>query len=1008
MGLRFSAIFLFVVGLLVLWLGGQWGAVVPAGASSVSSPAIRLITSNEAALVFEVVPPTLERIGLNGGRFEQLRMAGYGHLGLVEQPDLPQTSLFIALPPGARAIVTEVESDNQVIENVLVAPAVSKEAVNLDLDHLVDYYPQFVEKFTPDEAIYGQDEWFPAGIVSLGAVTWLRDQRVVQVMIRPVQANPVRNDVLLHTRLQIEVAFVYDQGVTGQAVSRPDSTTYEAMLATTILNYEQGRSWRQTAPSPQFLAVSPCLGNNAFRLTLQETAIYALTHQALVAAGLSGTVTSNTIRMCHGDQEIAITVKDGGDGIFGSGDSIIFYGQAIKSHDSQTNAYWFTYGGSNGLRMGSVNGSGSTATTYYTLTQHLEVDQRYYSLFPLFDDDNPNVNDHWYWEQISYNIPSGVPYLDVPFTVNNKAAGSYNLRVRAEVWGALANEPHAFEVRLNNTVIGTGQFTGSGKNSWLVFDQNVASSLLQEGNNTIRLTPTNSGSASHNIIVNWVEVSARRQFVAEGNRLAFQQPSAGNWSYSVSNFSGTVEVYNVSNPANPVRIGNATGSGTITFQETVAAPAGYELTSTSAYRAPLTITKDSVSNLHAGSNQADYIIITVPAFDSALTPLRNLRTAQGLVVKTVYVQDIFDEFSGGIYSTQAIADFLEFAYYNWNSGNSHPDFVLLAGDGSYDHRNILGQNGSGNVVPVYLRSGIDTNLGETAADNQYVAFLADNEIAQIHLGRLPAQSSSELTNMVNKIVAYESAGVDPTWRAGHFFVVDNGRNSGNPCTTDPAGDFFATVNQFLTDYLFPLNSQFVSRVYYAPANCYPYPPTYPVYENYYASSPLVLQNRVVEEFNQGRLFISYTGHSSIQTWGNNSESYLTPAVVPSLTNFNHPSIMLPMTCLEGVYQYPTAAGLSETLLRSTVGGAVAAYAPTGLQVQTAHDYLLRGFYEGVYTNQVGTLGEAVMAAKLKLWQNDPSQAFEDLQDTYMLLGDPAMPLHIWAYQSQINLPVVVK
>lgn len=1007
MGLRFSTVFLFV-GLLVLWFGVQGGAVVPAGASDVSSPSVQLLNSHDEGLLFEVVPPTLERVGLADSSFEQLRMAGYGHLGLAGQPDLPQTSLFIALPPGARAVVKGVESESQVIAAVSVAPAVTKEAINLDLDHLVAYSPQFREAFIADEAIYGQDEWFPAGIVSLGSVSWLRDQRVVQVMIRPVQANPVGHNLLLHTRLRVELAFEYGQGTTGTGVSRPDSPAYEAMLSTAILNYEQGRSWRERPLAPQFPAVSPCLGSNAFRLTLQGTGIYALTHQALVAAGLSGSVSSNTIRMCHGDQEIAVTVKDGGDGTFDSGDSVIFYGEAIKTHDTQTNVYWFTYGGSNGLRMGSVNGSGSTATTSYTLTQHLEVDQRYYSLFPLFDDDNPNVNDHWYWEQISYNIPSGVPYLDVPFTVNNKAAGSYNLQVRAEVWGALANEPHAFEVRLNNNVIGTGQFSGSGKNTWFLFNQSVASSLLQEGNNTIRLTPTNSGSSTHSIIVNWLEVSARRQFVAENNRLAFEQPLAGDWSYSASNFSGTVEVYNVSNPDNPVKIGNATGSGTITFQETVAAPAGYELTSTSAYRAPLTITKDTASNLHAGSNQADYIIITDPSLDSALTPLRNLRTAQGLVVKTVYVQDIFDEFSGGLYSTQAIADFLEFAYHNWNSGNSHPDFVLLAGDGSYDHRNILGQNGGGNLVPVYLRSGIDYNLGETAADNQYVAFLADNEIAQIHLGRLPAQSSSDLSNMINKIVAYESAGVDPTWRAGHFFVVDNGRNSGNPCTTDPAGDFFATMNQFLDDYLFPLNSQFVSRVYYAPTNCYPYPPAYPTYENYYASSPLTLQNRVVDEFNQGRLFISYTGHSTIQTWGNNSESYLTPAVVPSLTNFAHPSIMLPMTCLEGVYQYPTAAGLSETLLRSTVGGAVAAYAPTGLQVQTAHDYLLRGFYEGVYTSQVGTLGEAVMAAKLNLWQNDPSQAFEDLQDTFMLLGDPAMPFNIWAYQSQINLPVVLK
>jgi hypothetical protein len=96
------------------------------------------------------------------------------------------------------------------------------------------------------------------------------------------------------------------------------------------------------------------------------------------------------------------------------------------------------------------------------------------------------------------------------------------------------------------------------------------------------------------------------------------------------------------------------------------------------------------------------IIITDPVMDDALASLITLRSNQGLDVMTVYVQDIFDEFNYGIYSTEAIKDFLSYAYQNWSGDR---EYVLLAGEGSYDHRDILGLNGpGGNLVPVYPAS----------------------------------------------------------------------------------------------------------------------------------------------------------------------------------------------------------------------------------------------------------------------------------------------------------------
>jgi hypothetical protein len=499
-----------------------------------------------------------------------------------------------------------------------------------------------------------------------------------------------------------------------------------------------------------------------------------------------------------------------------------------------------------------------------------------------------------------------------------------------------------------------------------------------------------------------VEVVASRQLVAEGNRIAISQPQAGTWQYSVSNFSGgTPQIFEVTDAINPTMI---VGSGTTTITFTDNGPAKYALVTPAARLSPVSVVADTASNLRAASNRADYIIITDPSLNAALGPLVTHRTNQGLVVKVVYVQDIFDEFSeqvsatytSGMYSPGAIHEFLKYARNFWQA--PAPSYVLLAGNGSYDHRNVLGQNGAGgNLVPVYLRSGVDSRLGETAADNQYVDFTGD-ELAEMMLGRLAVGTPAELTAIINKMLTYESQGLE-TWRNAHFFVADNGFVPPS-CEQDQAADFFAAVDAFLGDY-FP-GGQALRRSYYAPPNCYPNA-EHPIYYSYFADSVSNMETRIVQNINLGSQFVTYMGHAGTVTWGH--EQFFKLSSVAQLSNGNRLPVMLPMTCLEGYYQDPTFDSLSEAIVKKSSGGAIASYAPTGLQVQAGHDFLLEGFYQGLYVHEQRTVGAAVMQAKLYLHNNGPAY-YQDLQDTFILLGDPALRLIITPHSEQVFLPYI--
>lgn len=1003
-----TALLLTLLTLLILFLLAPKTSQATPQAQTTPAGAVTILQSDDNGLTFELTPPTLQQtpVQLAGSQYHSLHLDGYGHMALAGQPDLPQSSLLIGLPPGAEATLTLLDSSSRQLENVAVLPAVSQTLANEDVSDLVHLEPDFIESYTPDRAAYAATTPFPDSPVSLGETSWLRDQRVVQVWVRPVQATPAGATITIHDRLQIRVDFTYPNGRPAAATTpRPESATYETTLQANILNYDEAQAWRQPRPVTNgLLPVSPCLDSNAFRITLQETGMYKLTYSELANAGLSGSLTSSTIRMCSEDQEISIRVIDGGDGSFGSGDYVLFHGEALKTQETTTNVYWFTSGGSNGLRMASNNEAANTNTpSDYAKTLHLEEDHVYRSETPMNDN-----NDHWYWALLTYNPTAG---LDAPFTVNNRIGTGYMVNVQVEVYGRRTSTgvptDYRFEVKLNNQSVGIGQFTGSNNTRYL-FSGDIDASALQEGSNLITIQPLDVNGSYYFFALNWIEVNVRRQFVAQNNRLAFTQDTAGDWKFQASGFNGSADVYNVTDPKNPVRMTNAAGSGTVTFSQDLSAPAGYEMVTASAYRSAQSIVKDTPSNWRS-PNTADYIIITDPSLDStALSSLRQKRTNQGLIVKTVYVQDIFDEFGYGIYSTQAIADFLAYAYEFWdNNGQSPPPtYALLVGEGSYDHRNILGENGPGdNLVPVYLLSGIDSNIGETTADNRYVAFGSD-ALAQMDLGRLPVKNTTELTTVVNKILAYENAPYDPRRASTHFFVADNAHNPSD-CYLDPAGDFFANVNNFIGDFIGP-NGQILKRVYYAPLSCYPNS-DYPVYEPYYAGTTIDIQQRVISQYNAGPQFIVYTGHSGTLQWGKDSERFLTTTSIQTLANGDRTTIMLPMTCLEGLYHFPADedAGLSESLLRLTTGGAVASFAPTGLQVQTAHNLLLDGFYMGLYEQGATTLGQAVMEAKVNLKLNGGSQ-YQDLQDTFMLLGDPAMQVKTWHSSYQVSVPAIVK
>jgi hypothetical protein len=570
----------------------------------------------------------------------------------------------------------------------------------------------------------------------------------------------------------------------------------------------------------------------------------------------------------------------------------------------------------------------------------------------------------WYWQRI--NAPTTRYYTTTLETI--AASPPFSATVRGLLRSRAATPEHHTKIYINNHLIADDKWP---KDTTYAFEVQIPHSYLVNGVNTFKVEALLDGGITVNqSLLNWFEIDYWDQYYADDDSFSFTGEATGPWKLQVSGFTtSTVQVFDITQPITVGRVlggwmtPDGGGGFKLVFEQRLPEERHY-LALPPARRLKPSIVEDQPSDLHASSNGADYIIISHSDFLTDVHPLAAWRASQGLRTQVVDVEDVYDEFSDGIMTPQAIRDFLAYAYANWQA--PAPAYVLLVGDGHFDPRDYFA-TGEPIYIPAYMEQ-VDPWLGETASENRFVTLGgAGDVLPDMYLGRFPVASSAQATAMVNKVLDYEQAPIAWDWTTRLLFVADD---------KDAAGDFAAYSDAIADVYIQPgLTTQ---KVYYKI--------THPVLADMRAA--------ILNAMNQGVLMASYVGHASIQMWG--GEGYLKNSDIPSINNAGKLPFMTPMTCLEGSFHYPNMPGyinyaLAELLVREPADGAIASFSPTGLGVATGHDFLANGLYGLIFNSGVAQLGPATTGAKYYLYENSGG-SYLDLIDTYALLGDPALRL----------------
>ena len=726
------------------------------------------------------------------------------------------------------------------------------------------------------------------------------------------------------------------------------------------------------------------LPDPAWRIGVLTDGLYRLSYQSLAAAGVPvATTPPSAFHLLWRGQEVAFQEVGTEDGTLDPGDALLFYGE--RFHGSvqdekytDENVYWLVVDEStSGRRMASRSvtpDGGATPAPWYTATVRAEENLLYWARWS----NAPGTEDTWFWDRITTPLPITRTY---PLTLTALAPEVYTATLRVELAGRSENA-HRLRFALNGTVV--GETTWTGKVGW-VATLPVPSALLLEGENTLSVAvlPEDGGQ---DIYLNWIEIEYRRRPMAQDDALFLTTPLSGTAAYTLTGFTAAPLLYDVTDPLAPIRLLNPkvlTGTVGLTFQDAAPMGTSYLAVAEAAVREVTpTLYHPALDLLHPDAG-ADYILIAPRAFLTATQPLLDLRSAQGLRVRAVAVEDLYPLFNGGIFHPEAIRAFLAYAHDHWPP--PPPTYVLLVGDG---HFNFKGYNPDryGEPTPVYIPpylAFVDPWQGEVPLDTLY-ADLDGDAFPDLYLGHIPAESVAEVEAAVAKILTYEQETVP----ASPFLqVADN--------VPDAAGDFQGVVERLANDFVPPTIP--VTRVYLTDYCGPPVSPPQPC-----PSATLAL----TRTWGAGVAMVTYCGHASVNRWAH--ERLLLNEHVSTFPPGGRLPLVISLDCLDGYWMMPPSypgltdpRGLAEVLIVTPERGAVAVFAPAGLGTVADEEEMAREMYRALFQEKVVQLGPLVHRGRERM-----RAIGSHLAQTYTLFGDPAMRLRIPLWK--VYLPIIQK
>ncbi|MDP2688425.1 MAG: type IX secretion system sortase PorU [Aequorivita sp.] len=620
--------------------------------------------------------------------------------------------------------------------------------------------------------------------------------------------------------------------------------------------------------------------------------------------------------------ENAIQVVGEEDGNFNGGDYILFYGTGtegyVDENDSNINPYsdesyyYVTVDGGAGKRVRAM--TEPTGSVDFTINQFDDYK------FHEKDEESPTkLGRVWYGNR--FDIESEQTYtFEFPNIVSGKPM---QLVIKA---GAASESATSMAVTINGTSLDPLMFRALDDDGLLNLDDLFQEIPASSATVTVDLAYNNSGNPSSIAYLDYIGIWAVRQLSGTEGQLPFRYNDAailaGVGEYQISNASIFSQVWDVTDFQFITSKQNEGNASSFSFKQTMGEVREYVAVNPNNYFVPIKIAQSAVPNQNlkgtifndesGNFKDIDYIIITAPfLIQPALRLATHHKNLNGLNVKVVTTDKIYEEFSSGKQDIGAIRNFLRYVYYNASTESKRIKYVGIMGDASIDYKSRLPNNN--NIVPTF-QTVTGTSISHSFMSDDFygnmdecegtIGMGDDIDRLDIAMGRIIVDNVSLANAMVDKIINYTSATSYGNWRTNFVLVSDDVDDEGEQILEtklDALGDRIAQEKPFIN--VKKIHSDAYQQEASAGGNRYP---------------------EVNEAFKSaievGAIIVDYFGHGGED--GLAHEFIYTKETAQELNNKNNLPCIITVTCEFTKFDNPLRITAGELTFQNKNGGAI--------------------------------------------------------------------------------------
>ena len=514
---------------------------------------------------------------------------------------------------------------------------------------------------------------------------------------------------------------------------------------------------------------------------------------------------------------------------------------------------------------------------------------------------------------------------------------------------------------------------------------NSASSYTLRSNSTsgtISVAMTYDGYCDAVVAVNGKNIgtiTVNATTVAQGvdyfKKTTYSSVASYTWNFAATGLNvglNTVTITQTSNTSTKMRLDYVT--------LTNSQPRSYDLSAD--FAEPIVMGQIANQDHHADS-PVDMVIL-IPSSRKLLAQAERLKqmheTRDGLRVRLIAVDELYNEFSSGTPDGSAYRRYLKMLYDRAETDDDMPKYLLLFGDGAWDNRMLTAdwKNTSPEDFLLCYESENSFSQVYCYVSDDFFCLLDDDERIDNYLGkpdvavgRIPARTEAEAKIAVDKIIGYVENEEAGAWQNLICMMGDDGDNNQHMQAADDI------ANQLQQQY--PAYN--VKKIYWdaytreatSTGNGYP-----------------TVTRMVKQQMRDGALIMNYNGHGGPYS--------ISHEQVLVLSDFGDASSMrLPLWVCASCDIMPfdrQTDNIGEKAFFNKKGGAIAFFSTPRTVFMDKNRVINLAFMKYVLATDANgkriSIGEAVRLAKNDLVDEKTDRTVNKLN--YSLLGDPALVL----------------